>query len=707
MGWAVPYHRGHSRSPIQPYYGRALVVGVVTAITDTPSGQRSSGPDGTLAIGIVLTDTPSGYRNYGPDGTVAIDIVLTDTSEGIRAAGPDGNVGVGVTFGPDTPAALRSGGPDGALAIDLIVTDLPGGIRFTGAPDGVVNLGVVLTDSPAAERLSGPDGSVQADTAGAVSITGDTPTASRYAGPDGVLALGVTVPGDLPSGTRFAGPDGVLVIDVVLTTSPANVRYGGPDGVPVPLLGDTSGAIRAMGPDGTMGIALPLVGDTPGGYRAGRPDGSLSIGVGADVNAGTTTPTGVRVGGPDGMLLLALIPSKPPYIPVTPTIAPRYELWLADTVTGRMLYELPADTFSWNSKLNDIGTLRTTLIIENLWDALSDQDERDPRILVREILSGPWRFSLVLKWGTTVVWAGPYISMSRQAGTSSSGSIKVELNAAEIAKMFSRRVLVAPGASSPTDVSADTVFGPNAAKPHIAATLIAQAMVGTGNALPITVVDPGGAGTNTRTYFGYDLAYYWTRLSELSAETDGPEIRFDPRITSTSSGDFVSWVTQIGSPHVGRNGTTWVFDSGVNSIVGLDGDGSGTTLGVWAAGNGQSRDKVIAHTTDTTSLAVGWPMLETVDTSRTSETLYPTLASYSASVLAAYKKPVMAFKVSVPADLNPMVGTYRVGEDFAVDIHGDPVITDGFYTRRIGAISGDQTPWVVITDTDPLPVGST
>ncbi len=670
----------------------------VALATDSPSALRQYGPDGALAITTVLTDTPSALRSSGPDGAVAVGVTTTDSPSAERDYGPDGVAAIGVTFGPDAPTALRQYGPDGLVSPDLVVTASPGGSRSAG-PDGSVALGLVLTDGPSAARFYGPVGAVQADPAGGVTLT-DAPVGSRCSGSDGVLTLGIVFAGDSPSATRLGGPDGSLILGIVLTDNPSAERDGGPDGLVLAILSDTPGGARATGPDGNMGIALPLIGDLPQGCRSSGPTGVVFIGLGADVNAGTAAPSGSRFSGPDGQVLLAIITSKPPYVPAAPLIAPSYELWVADTRTGRMMWKLPADTFSWDTKLNDIGTMRATIILESFRDALSDQDERDPRILVREILTGPWRFSLVLKWGNNVVWAGPYLRMSRPTPS------KVEVNAAEIGKIFSKRTLVKPGAAFATDTAADTVIGPYTTKQHAAAVLISQALAGVGNDLPISVTDPGGAGTDYRTYYGYDLSKYWDQLLALSSEVDGPEIRFDPRVTSGSDGDYLSWVAQIGTPHLGRNVTTWVFDSDVNSIVGFDGDGSSMAFGVWESGTGQSRDKLIAHTTDTSLLAIGWPMLETVDSSHSSETSYPVVAAHSAAALAAYKQPIVAFKASVPADSDPMVGTYHVGEDFSIDIHGDPVIPDGFYTRRIAALSGTEKLWVTITDTSPLPVGS-
>lgn len=673
--------------------------GTPTTITDTPSAQRSGGPDGTWLEDVVLTDSPAGLRFYGPSGSVAIGVVLTDTPSAKRDYGPDGTADIGVTVDLDSPSALRAGGPDGTVSPDLVVTDRPSGIRFFGAVDGVVALGVVLTDTPSAERLSGPDGTVQADSAGAVTVALDPPSALRDYGPDGVLAIGLTF-GDLPSGIRFAGPDGIVVMDVILTDTESASRYGGPDGLADPLLGDTPGTLRASGADGAMGIDVPVVGATPSAFRLGGPSGIVVIGIGAATTL-TDSPSASRYGGPDGMVLLAFLPSKPPYIPIAPLIAPSYSLWIADTVTGRMLWSLPMDTMSWDIKLNDIGSIRASLVAEDAWDALSDQNERDPRVMLREILSGSWRFCLVVKWGNNVVWAGPYLSFSR------SGPNKVELNGAEIQKIFSRRVLVKPGATAPTDVSADTVMGPAVNKRYIAGTLVNQAMSGTGRSLPINVTLDTTSGIEYRTYFGYDLANYWDKLHDLMNEVDGPEVRFDPKITQGSDANYLSWDMQIGTPHLGRGVTPWIFDSDVNSVVGLDTDGSNIALQVWSAGNGQSRDKLIVSSSDTTQLAFGWPLLEAVDNSHSSETLYGVLAASNSAQLQAWKKPAISFKTVVPADVDPMVGSYRVGEDFSVDVRRDPIIPDGLYSRRIAGLAGTEKPWVTITDIDPLAVGAT
>jgi hypothetical protein len=668
--------------------------------TDSPRGCRSAGPDGSLAITTILTDTSTGCRSSGPTGSTVPDLAITDSPSGLRAYGPDGAALVEIVIGPDSPGGLRAYGPDGTPQVDLIITDVPSFARLSG-PDGQLAIGVTLSESPSGCRVAGPSGSVFADVGGGVSLS-DSPSGLRAYGPDGTLALGVALLGDSPSAGRLAGPDGVTAIDIVLTDTPLGYRVYGPQGLLDIVAGgtDSPAGLRPGGPDGLMGIVYPLAGDTPAGVRAYGPAGILVLGVGADVTVGPTGPTGTRAAGPDGQVLLAVITARLPYVTPTPLVIPSYRLWVADTRTGRMLWELPMATQSWSSTLGAVGTIRATLEVEKTWDSLADQDERDPRILLREVLTGPWRFSLVVMWGNNTVWAGPYISFHRPAPQ------EVELSGAEVGKLLAKRVLVAPGAVSATDSTADTIIGPGTTKPHAAAVLLKQLITGAGNNLPISVTDPGGAGIDSRIYYGYDLRTYWDALSALSAEVDGPEIRFDPQVTAGSDGNYLSWTAQIGNPHVGRASTVWAFDSDVTSVIGLDTDASTTALGVWSGGSGTSRDKLITHATDTTLLNIGWPMIEEVDTAHSSETVYPVLAAQTSAVLAAHKQPAVSLQVQVPADVDPMVGTYRVGEDFQVDIREDPLIPDGIYVRRVAGIAGTEKPWVTLTDAAPLPAGS-
>lgn len=493
---------------------------------------------------------------------------------------------------------------------------------------------------------------------GGLTITGDTPSGLREGGPAGTLSFGITLTGDTASGARWGGPGGTVTAS----------------GAPVTVTGDTPAGIRAAGPAGTLIVGsstITITGDTAAAARSGGPDGSVTA----------ASPVVSPVYGPASLQV------------------PTWSVWVADTRTGKLLWSVPASTFTWSSPLGSAGSIQATLIIESTYDALSDQDERDPRVLLRTVLTSPWRFSLVLRWGLSTVWAGPLITYSRQGATA------VAIGGAEVAKLLEKRVMVQSGATSATDPTADLVCGPGT-KQRVAYLLISAMLTGTGNDLPITVGDPGGFGIDQRTYFGYDLSTYAEKLTALSAELDGPEVRFDPQVTTGSDGYYLSWTVQIGGPHVGRNATTWEFDSS-SVVMTEDMDASGMAMNTWVSGSGTDRDKLIANASNAYLGGLGWPMLEAVDTGHSSETLYPILATYATADLAAYGKPVTSWGVQVSAETDPMPGTYRTGEDVVIDVRNDPAIPDGLYTRRITSISGDQSHWVSLGTADPLPAGAT
>lgn len=740
-------HYGRSRRPKPLIIGRAIITTSSVSLTDTPAATRYGGPDGSVVLDVVITDAPSAIRHGGPDGSgisvnpavdtpaalrqggadgsvvltdvytdtpsalrfggpdgaAVVNVTVTDTPSASRYGGPDGSAQAGSVVGPDTPSATRYGGADGTALPDLLVTSPPSGARLAG-PSGSVLIGVVVIgDSPSATRHAGPDGVVNAQTPGTFVVGPDTPSATRYDGPDGAVLIGVVTVGDSPSASRYGGADGAVAIGVALTDTASASRYAGPGGTAVIIVGgtDTPSANRYGGPDGAMAIVVPIVGDSPSASRYGGASGSVSIGVGADVVVGPDTAGSSRYGGPDGSVLLAYLPTRVPYVSPAPIYVPGYSVWVADTVSGRLLWELPMSTMSWANNIGSDGSISVTLEIEKTWDSLSDQDERDPRILVREVLAGPWRFCIVVVYGSQPVWAGPYISMSRPKPA------EIQLGGAEIGKIFAKRVVINPGyINGPADVTGDTVIGPNTTKGHAAYVLLSQAMTGTGRSLPITVADPGGTGLDYRTYFGYDLRKTADALRDLSNEVDGPEIRFDPQIYQGADANYLRWTVQIGSPHLGRGVDPWTFDDDVSVITTLNTDASTMALSVWSGGTGSSRDKLIAGATDTGLLALGYPMLEEVDTAHSSQDNYPILVSQAAAQLGLQKHPAVSYKVSIPADRDPLPGTYHVGEDFQITVQDDPVMPDGVYTRRIGGIAGTEAPWVTLTDIDPLPAGA-
>jgi len=92
-------------------------------------------------------------------------------------------------------------------------------------------------------------------------------------------------------------------------------------------------------------------------------------------------------------------------------------------------------------------------------------------------------------------------------------------------------------------------------------------MTHTGGDLPIVLPADETAASDadhTRTYKGFELATVTARINELMGVINGPDIRFDPRLTADRMG--IEWVMMVGTeeqPLLYQVDADHVFDSRV------------------------------------------------------------------------------------------------------------------------------------------------
>jgi hypothetical protein len=367
---------------------------------------------------------------------------------------------------------------------------------------------------------------------------------------------------------------------------------------------------------------------------------------------------------------------------------PQYRLYAADTRTGRLGWELPFSELSWNNPLNDVGTLRASLVIEDALERIFEQGERDPRMVFREVLTGPYRFSMVLAWGDQVIFAGPYLP-----STNPGDQPTVDIGAGELLRMMDKRVL-----SDPHEVMQ---LGPTSAG-GIIKGIIDKATENRpsniwwrqGRELPITCGNPPPTtGSVTRIYYGYDTVKAAEALQAYSAEENAPDYRLDPYLVTGADGLYVKWELRIGNPTLGSVTNAWTFDDS-NAIVSQDID-AGRMASMWfLPGSGQDEKKLIAWWVNMSAVNRGFPALEDVDSSYTSEASSEVLNTIARSMLGRYRDPVDQWTVKVSADMVPQLGSYRVGDAMLLDVRRHPIIEPGVYSRRITEISGDASPHV-------------
>lgn len=392
--------------------------------------------------------------------------------------------------------------------------------------------------------------------------------------------------------------------------------------------------------------------------------------------------------------------------PVSPQDDPardlRYRLYLAETRTGRIAYELPYAALTWSSKLNNIGTLSADVIVSHVYDALSDADERDPKNLFRQFLaSGAFRYSLVLTYGNAVVWAGPYTPTAVPGGTS-----MIQMGGSDFGALLQRRILTGP---NPPAASSDVWIGPTN-KPYLAMELMQYATRPTADGrwdLPWAMTDiPYAIGTEYRTYFSYDLRSVWDALSSLSQELDGPDFRFDPYMYQGDDGNYVWWNMVVGRPLLATP-HEWGWDAPATATVTWNTNVTNFATHYYGTGSGQDRNKLVAVSSRDKLIDLGFPGLQLTDTLHTSVINQKELQALTDGDLDTYGAPIIRWDLAVQASMPPLLGSYRVGDTVLLRVEQHPVIPDGNYHRRITSMKGTADDTVVITSSDSYVVQAT
>lgn len=374
-----------------------------------------------------------------------------------------------------------------------------------------------------------------------------------------------------------------------------------------------------------------------------------------------------------------------PLDPVKHDAPPEFTIYVANTRTGKINFELGYEKFSWTCPLNGAGTMSVTSSVDDVYAYDDPFDERASRNKLREIAGGPWRFSFALAFGGNVVWAGPLVAVKLSGDSEGT----VEFGCVELWDLFSKRLLVAPDAVSPTDATADTTYQ-GTTLGNIAKELVVQATTGDGFELPIDFPTVETAGGHQRFYYGYDLANYAERLDQLTKVIEGPDIRFDPYLVTTQDGNYLRWSMTIGNPYF-TTADPYTWEHNVNASIEYDLDSKDMAFTYLTTGAGQDRDKKIGSAEDLSLLDVGFPMLEGVDTTHASASEAATLAQWASGDIDAYAKPIETWTINVNADDDPRLGQYRVGDTGQVGIRDHLLIPDGFFTRRIVNMSGDDS----------------
>jgi hypothetical protein len=343
-------------------------------------------------------------------------------------------------------------------------------------------------------------------------------------------------------------------------------------------------------------------------------------------------------------------------------MATQYRYLLADVLTNQILAELSLTNVNFTQQLNTAGTFTGELLLTGVNTAKLN-------VLNSTI---PARCAIYVDRSGVLVWGG--IIWNREWDT---GNQRLKITAREFESYFERRRITS------------TLVFTNQDQLTIAENLINAAQsVPYGNINVLIPSTTSGVIIGSQIYYNYELKTYFNALLDLAKNNNGFD--FNIKVAYDGSGNPTKTL-QLGYPRLGNtysssSATVPVFQIPAGNIVQYNykEDGTKAANSVYTTGAGSNEGKLIANSVDTTKTLSGWPLLE--DSSNYSNITDSTLLGGLASgQVLATSYPPQTLQIVAPPYLDPVFGTYNLGDQARVILKDDfyPSTFDGNY-RIVG-----------------------
>lgn len=318
-----------------------------------------------------------------------------------------------------------------------------------------------------------------------------------------------------------------------------------------------------------------------------------------------------------------------------------YRYLFADLLTNEIIGELPITGVSFTQQLNQAGTLQARLLITGINTFQFNVTA----------CTEPGRNAIYVDRDGVLVWGG--IIWNR---TYNSTAQTITISAREFESYFERR-----------RISTTTAFT-NADQLLIARTLVTNAQAVPNGDIGVIVGTETSGVLIDRVYYDYELKGVYQAIQDLSRQDDGFDfnikVEYDP-LTDQPIKTLVLGYPRSGHVDTGVGDVaTPVFIFPAGNIVEYEypEDASISANKLYALGAGSNEGKLISIATDAVKLADGWALLEEQAnySDITDQTVLNELAT--GQVLAVSTPPPI-IKIVVPASVDPVFGTYGIGDD--------------------------------------------
>jgi hypothetical protein len=331
-----------------------------------------------------------------------------------------------------------------------------------------------------------------------------------------------------------------------------------------------------------------------------------------------------------------------------------YRYLFADLLTNEIIAELPLTGVSFTQQLNQAGTFQAHLLITGINTAEFNVDAA----------TTPTRNAIYVDRNGTLVWGGVVWGRSYNSDEQA-----ITITAREFESYFERRRITTTQNFNNTDQLV------------IARTLIDNAQTNpSGDIGVITGSETSGVLVD-RVYYDYELKTVYGAIQDLSRQDDGFDfnikVEYDP-ITNEPLKTLVLGYPRTGNVDSGIGDVStpvFIFPAGNIVTYEYPEDGSIAANTLYVLGAGSNEGKLSAVAQDTNKLTAGWPLLE--DQANYSDITDQTVLNELAlGQVLALSEPPPIIKIVVPAYVEPVFGTYSIGDDARLIIQ-DPRFPSG------------------------------
>ena len=323
-----------------------------------------------------------------------------------------------------------------------------------------------------------------------------------------------------------------------------------------------------------------------------------------------------------------------------------YRYLFANLVSNEVIAELQITGVNFTQSLNASGTLNGSILLSGV-----------PIAANVTASTTPGRTALYVDRDGVIVWGGIIWSRSYN-----SKDQKLQISAREFESYFEHR-----------RISANQVYF-NTDQLTIAQGLMNVAQAETNGNIGVVVGSETSGVLVSRIFYNYEQKTVYQALLDLSRSDNG----FDFAIKSAydTSGNIIK-TFELGYPRIGEaystsSTTIPVFEFPAGNVTEYEypEDGSLVANKIYATGAGSNEGKLIYNAVATDKLIDGWPLLES---SVSYNDIYDAtlIQNLAAGRVAAMSYPPTTVKLVVAPALDPVLGSYIVGDDARLRIQDD------------------------------------